>query len=461
MTSSKTPAEPGLFTEVWLAGRLEEHLHAVYADGSTPRARVLPSPGAPLTYTKLALARACGRVSRASGRGGGTTAPGRQLLRLAPGAIATLAARLPQGVVLVSATNGKTTTTRMLTAILESAGRSVVSNRAGANTHWGVCAALAEGDGELGVLEVDEAWLPLVAAETEPRLVVLGNLSRDRLDGYGELARLVRLWRELLAGPDAPRVVANADDPRLCGPDGVLEGAHPETLRFGLAAGSQPEVRATAVREHGLDGSEMTVSVPGGTFSVRLGQPGLHNVYNALAACAAASVLGVGPEAMAAGLRTARPAFGRAERIEVRGRPVHLCLVKNPAGVDAILRLLRHDRGRRPLHLWLALNDGHADGRDVSWIWDANFESLAGEVAAATCSGGRADELALRLKYAGWACPLAVEPDLGTSLDAALAAAPRGLVALPTYSALLGLRAVLSRRGVTPSDWGTSARSAA
>jgi lipid II isoglutaminyl synthase (glutamine-hydrolysing) len=406
---------------------------------------------------------------------------------MAPHAISTLAARLQSGVTLISVTNGKTTTARMLATILEADGRAVVHNRAGANTHWGVGTALAEREGDIGVFEVDEAWLPLLSAVLRPRLVVLGNLSRDRLDGYGELERLVSLWRSLLSGSAAPpTVVVNADDPLLAGPGGVLEGSVARAVLFGvddeLVGSASPEhpheahscavcatpleytraltghlghyrcgrcrrsrpapsVRALRVREPGLEVASATISVPGASFDVQLTQPGLHNVHNALAATAAADALGVMPEVIRRGLQSVRPPFGRSETIAVQGRTVHLCLVKNPAGVNATLRLLLADTRQHPLHLWLALNDASADGRDVSWIWDAGFERLAGVLGAATCSGRRAHELALRLKYAGWSCPLEVQEDLDSSFQGALMRAPRSLIALPTYTALLGLRA--------------------
>jgi lipid II isoglutaminyl synthase (glutamine-hydrolysing) len=144
----------------------------------------------------------------------------------------------------------------------------------------------------------------------------------------------------------------------------------------------------------------------------------------------------------------------------VQGRIVHICLMKNPAGANATLRVLESDRRQHPLHLWLALNDGRADGRDVSWIWDANFERLGGLVERVTCSGRRAHELTLRLKYAGWDCEMETIGDLGESFDRSVAAAPTSLIVLPTYTALLGLRPVLNRRRLSVSDWGTTARAA-
>ncbi|HUO74232.1 MAG TPA: MurT ligase domain-containing protein [Solirubrobacteraceae bacterium] len=498
--------QPTLFEQVWLDGRLEDHLDTVYRDPGVPAPVVESGTASGLTYTKRAVARAAGRVSRASGRGGGTTAPGRLLLRMAPGAIDALGRRLRGGVTLISSTNGKTTTARMLASILEADGRAVVHNRAGANTHWGVATALAEHDGDTGVFEVDEAWLPLIAAQLRPRVVVLGNLFRDRLDGYGELDRLIRVWRGLLSGAAAPAVVvANADDPLLAGPGAVLAGARSARLLFGIEdahAGShspehpndghsclacgqrlrytrafvghlghyhcdrcgttrpRPSVRAASVRERGLDAADARIVLPSGSLSVRLPFGGLHNVYNALAASGAAVSIGVAPGAIRDGLASVSAPFGRSETIVVDGRAVRLCLVKNPAGANATIRTLSGERSDHALHLWIALNDAEPDGRDVSWIWDVQFECLSAHVGRVTCSGRRANELALRLKYAGWSCPLEVNASLHESFARALAHTPAALVAMPTYTALLGLRTVLNERGVAVSDWGHSARAA-
>jgi lipid II isoglutaminyl synthase (glutamine-hydrolysing) len=504
MAASEKSAEDILFEQVWLEGRLEEHLEAVY--GSDPVGLVGSADPSSLTYTKLAVARAAGRVSRATGRGGGTTAPGRLLLRLAPRAISALAARLAHGVVLVSATNGKTTTARMLAAILAADGRTVVHNRTGANTNWGVGAALAQSAGDIGLFEVDEAWLPLLAAELRPRLVVLGNLSRDRLDRYGELEQLRTAWCGLVGGASAPpTIVVNADDPLLAGPGGVLDNARADSILFGVedrSVGSSapehpreahscaacggpirysrafvghlghygcercgrsrpgPRVCARAISARGLDGTQAEIGFPGGRVEVRLAQPGLHNVYNALAATAAAVALGVSAGSIRAGLASVVPPFGRSETITVSGRTVHLCLVKNPAGANATFGVLRADRRQHPLHLWMALNDRWADGRDVSWIWDADFERLANVVGVVMCTGRRASELALRMKCAGWDCPIEANEDLEASFVAALARGSGPLIAMPTYSALLDMRKVLNRHGVPVSDWGTTAREA-
>src|SRR4029078_4643295 len=175
--------------------------------------------------------------------------------------------------------------------------------------------------------------------------------------------------------------------------------------------------------------------------------PGLYNVYNAVAATATALELGVPLVTVREALEGFGGAFGRVETIPVGGRSVSILLIKNPAGANEVLRTLTLEDGR--LDLWMALNARIADGRDVSWIWDADFEVLAGRVRSITCSGTRAEEMALRLKYAGVDAEPAVERELGDSLDASVAgAAGEHVYALPTYTALLELRDLLAERGL-------------
>jgi UDP-N-acetylmuramyl tripeptide synthase len=191
------------------------------------------------------------------------------------------------------------------------------------------------------------------------------------------------------------------------------------------------------------------ITTPRGELSLRLPLPGLYNVYNALAATATALELGASLAEVRAALEGFEGAFGRVERIRMNDRELSILLVKNPAGANEVLRTLTLEDVR--LDLWIALNDGTADGRDVSWIWDADFEVLRGRVRRVTCSGTRAEEMALRLKYAGVDGVLSVDRHLGSSLDAAVAAGDgEPLYALPTYTALLELRDLLARRGLAP-----------
>jgi lipid II isoglutaminyl synthase (glutamine-hydrolysing) len=439
----------------------------------------------------VAVARLVRALVRRAGRGG-TTAPGRVLLRLDRRAIAHLGSRLQGGAVLISATNGKTTTASMLAAALERDGTAVVRNRAGSNMNWGVATALLDAgrrSGELGLFEVDEAWLVPVAGELDPRMLVLGNLFRDQLDRYGELETIADRWAELTEARDGlSDLVLCADDPlvadlgrdrqrvsyfgveddsvalpelqhaadskhcRRCGHAYVYEAIYmghlgryhcPNCGRERPAA----QVAAERVALRGMAGSDMSVRTPAGSVEIRLPLPGLYNVYNALAAVTAALELGVSLDRIREGLEGVSAVFGRVETIHMGGRDVSILLVKNPAGTNEVLRTLTLEGGQ--LDLWLALNDGIADGRDVSWIWDADFELLAGRARRITCSGTRAEEMALRLKYAGVDAPIEVDRELGRSFDAAVAGGDGGpLFALPTYTALLELRELLAARGV-------------
>jgi UDP-N-acetylmuramyl tripeptide synthase len=464
---------------------------------------VSPASNGALFGAKRLAARAVGAASRATGRGGGTTLPGRMLLRLQPDAIARLGSQLTGGVTLVSATNGKTTTAGMLAAALAADGRRPVHNRAGSNMTWGIATALLDQEGTEGLFEVDEAWLPKVARQLRPSLLVLGNLFRDQLDRYGEIEAIADDWaavvESLSLGGEAGFVL-NADDPLVADLGRDADGERRSgVVYFGIddeeqalpalqhafdakhcrrcghpyayarafvghlghyscpGCGSRrpaPDVRATRIELHGMDGSSIELQTPSGSWRLELPLPGLYNVYNALAAVAAAQRLGVEAERLAEALRTMRGTFGRVETVQVEGRRVSILLVKNPAGTNEVLRTLSLEAERGPVDLWIALNDRIADGRDVSWVWDADFEVLQGRVRRVTCAGTRAPEMALRLKYAGWpAESIAVEPEIGAALDGAVAAAGERLFALPTYTALLELHKLLSDRGLAREFW--------
>jgi UDP-N-acetylmuramyl tripeptide synthase len=465
---------------------------------SEPRRR---SPTGALFGAKLAAARAVGAASRASGRGGGTTLPGRLLLRLEPDALGRLGSRLRRGTTLVSATNGKTTTAGMIATALEADGRQAVHNRAGSNMTWGVATALLEQRGSEGLFEVDEAWLAQVSAQLDPALIVLGNLFRDQLDRYGEIEVLAEDWARTVASRSGrTRFVLNADDPTIADLGRDADGEPREGVTyFGIEDASQalpelqhafdakhcrrcghpyayerafvghlghyscascgsrrpaPAVAATAIELRGMEGSRVTLRTPAGEMRLELPLPGLYNVYNALAAVAAAIELGVAPERIASSLAAMRAAFGRVETIEIAERQLSILLIKNPAGANEVLRTLLLESGADGLDLWIALNDRIADGRDVSWVWDADFELLAGAVRRVVCSGTRAPEMALRLKYAGWPVEaIEVEPGIERSLDLAVSGAGGRLFALPTYTALLELRKLLADRGLAEEFW--------
>jgi UDP-N-acetylmuramyl tripeptide synthase len=445
---------------------------------------------------EVVAARAAGRLSRLAGAGGGTTVPGKLLWKLDPAAVDRLASRLPLGSVLVSATNGKTTTTGMAAEILGGRLR-LAHNRSGANLVSGVASALLDARGaELGLFEVDEAALPEVSRRLRPRAVCLGNLFRDQLDRYGELEHVAERWRGAVRKlSDDAALVVNADDPQV----GDLARERPDAVTFGVddprharpslqhAADSKycvrcgtpylyaaayvghlgdyrcpacghgrPPlvVRARDIRLGGLESVAFRLELPEATRDVSLRVPGLYNVYNALAAAALARALGASLDEIVAGLERFAAAFGRFERIAVGDRRLLMLLIKNPAGANEAVRTIVD--GGAPSRVVIALNDGIADGRDVSWIWDVDFEPLSSGLRQLVATGDRAAELALRFKYGGLdESAIDVEPSLERALDRGLELTPPGgeLVVLPTYTAMLALRKIVAARGFVRPYW--------
>jgi lipid II isoglutaminyl synthase (glutamine-hydrolysing) len=452
-------------------------------------------PRPPLAL-EIAAARGVAALSRRLGAGGGTTIPGRLLADFDRDAIDRLAARLTAGTAVVSATNGKTTTTAMTAEILRRRYR-LAHNAAGANLVSGVASTLlTAGDADLGLFEVDEAALPELARRLRPRAVCLGNLFRDQLDRYGELELVAERWRGAAAAlPEDAVLVYNADDPQLAAvsetrPAGVAFGLddprvarpslqHAADSKYCVHCGTpyaysaayvghlgdyrcpcgdhvRPplEVAARDVSLHGLERVSFLLDTPEGSRRVELKLPGLYNVYNAVAAAALARSLGAELDEIAAGLERFSAAFGRFERVAVGDKRILLLLVKNPAGANEAVRTLVD--GGAPTVFVAALNDEIADGRDVSWIWDVDFEPLIPGLQRLVASGSRAAELALRFRYGGLDEEgIEVEPDLGAALDRGLALVPDGgeLVVLPTYTAMLGLQRLLAARGLAKPYW--------
>ncbi|MDP8939066.1 MAG: MurT ligase domain-containing protein [Actinomycetota bacterium] len=454
-------------------------------------------------------ARGARLASRVSGRGGGSTIPGVVARRVAPRVLSRISRRLSLGSVAVTGTNGKTTTTRMVGNILLVAGVRAINNSTGANLVTGVTAALVldaklsgEPRSEMGLFEVDEASVPGVAAEAELKLLAVLNLFRDQLDRYGELAYTGKVIAS--AFEDLPRdgaVVLNADDPLvtslgwsaetpihygldepaldtgrlqhvadskdcpICGTaldyEAVYMG-HVGVYDCPRCSFSRPEpgYRASEVRLEGAKGASFLLATPKGELEVKIGLPGVYNVYNALAAAAIAVEAGIRLDDVARGLREFGGAFGRVERVQAGEKEAFLLLIKNPVGFNEILRTFV--TGGEARNVLIAINDNHADGRDVSWLWDVDFEMLAeardsgraGEVQPFTVSGLRAEDMAVRLKYAD--LPVGpVIPDREKAIEAALAATPPGetLYVLPTYTAMLEIRKTLSDLGYTHPFW--------
>ena len=444
------------------------------------------------------MARATGGLSRLAGTGGGTTVPGKLLWKLDPSAVDELARRLPQGSALVSATNGKTTTAAMAAGILRGKLR-LAHNSSGANLVSGVASTLLTArDAELGLFEVDEAALPEVARRLRPRAVCLGNLFRDQLDRYGELELVAGRWRAAVQElPADSALVVNGDDPQV-GDLGRERGpgtrtvfgvddprqAHPALqhaadskwcIRCGTAyeyaaayighlgdyrcpacghARPPLDVVAREIELGGIERVSFDLVTPDGSRRVQLRVPGLYNVYNALGAASLARALGASLDEIQHGLEAFHAAFGRFERIELDGKSLLVLLIKNPAGANEAIRTLL--AGEPPGLVLVALNDATADGKDVSWIWDVDFEPLLPALERLVSTGDRAAELALRFKYGGFdEQAIEVVPELEAALDRALELTPAGgeLIALPTYTAMLALRDIVARRGFVRQYW--------
>ena len=447
------------------------------------------------------------RGCRVLGRGA-TSLPGLAALRVEPGLVARLSGGMVRGTLVVAGTNGKTTTSALLAAALEAGGRDVLHNRAGSNMLRGIATTLCAratlagrlrgAEGLTGLFEVDEAALVGVLAQLAPEFAVLTNLFRDQLDRYGELQGIADRWRPaLLSLPSSSRVLLNADDPliallgdglgeravyfgveRWAGPDQQLEapgsadslfcprcGAPLAFSRFSYAhlghwscqqcgnARPTPAISGIVTGEGGR-GGQMLVAGAFGEIVLPLALPGRYNAYNALAALAASLAAGVPAHSAVASIGAATGVFGRAERIRVGERSVQLYLIKNPTGADAVLRVVaREDPGSS---LLLLLSDLAADGHDVSWIWDVRFEQLAGWAGDLWCGGTRAEDMALRCKYAGLGPVREVIPrDPALALKMALAGtAPGGtLIVLATYTAMLAARHSLARSGHVDPYW--------
>ena len=440
-------------------------------------------------------ARGVGALSRAAGRGGGTTLPGKLLWKLHPASVDALAARLSKGSALVSATNGKTTTTAMAARIL--GGHTKLAwNQSGANLLSGIASELVSTRNvELGLFEVDEGAFPEAVARLLPRVVALANLFRDQLDRYGELELVAERWRAAVDALSRETIlVVNADDPvvasladgrqrALCfGVDDLRHARptlqHAADSKYCIRCGTPYEyaaayvghlgdyhcpacgharpaldVAARDIELRGLVSSRFRLDTPDGSADIEVGLPGLYNVYNATAAASLCLAVGASLGDVRAGLASFSAAFGRFERVPAGGRTVVVLLVKNPAGANEVLRTL--ETGVPPV-LLLALNDAIADGQDVSWIWDIDFEPILERVGRVVVSGDRAAELGLRLLYGGLPEDrLEVEPSLERALDRGLALVESGteLVVLPTYTAMLALREILAARGLVRPYW--------
>jgi UDP-N-acetylmuramyl tripeptide synthase len=488
---------------------------------------------------------------RVSGRGG-TTLPGRAAGRVAPGLLPVLAGRVRSHNLLVTGTNGKTTTAYLVAGINRLAGRDVLHNRSGSNLLWGITTAFVESSSwlggiakDLGVLEADEGAFPAAVRELRPSGVVVTNIFRDQLDRYGEVDRIRDMIQAGLLEMRGGFAVLNADDPSVAGmrchpetrvvtygldviqskikeglqsiiPGGFQAlnaddpalagmgnpGKEKQTWYYGLELPPEqsafvdstrdlkscprcsaallydrvffahlghyrcpscsfrrpaPDVKLVG-KKTGPDGRILLdLESRGEAFRVSFPLIGTYNLYNLLAAVACTLALGVPGKVIAAAVAGATPSFGRMERFEIDGKHLVMALIKNPVGANEVLRtLMEQDKS---ISLLVAINDHDADGTDISWLWDAEFEQLntiAEQLNSIVVSGIRAWDVAVRLKYAGFnPDKLAVVENLKAALSLSLENTAPGstLFALPTYTAMLAMRRIINAMGIGRPYW--------
>lgn len=403
--------------------------------------------------------------------GGGSAAPGLYALSIEPDLVEKLASQIPTNVV-ITGTNGKTTTAKMLTHFAKTTGMKVIRNHTGSNLERGIASTLIQNSRfqlkgiklnyNLGIWELDEAAFNAVAPKLKPSIVVFLNVFRDQLDRYGEVDAVTKNWcRTLRKFPPKTSILVNGDDVNTlklarCFRGKIQKFGVKDFKIIGEAIENVKEkenldFEAKDVKLNGLNGSNFLLQANGYKLLTALSLPGVYHIYDFLASFAVGVNLGLQPKQMVSSLKDYSPAFGRVEKLPFG----YIFLIKNPAGATQVFETIAPNIKPADTML-LALNDNLADGTDVSWIWDAGFEKLKirSEKLRVICSGKRAEDLALRLKYAGFSVSKSdIEPDIKKALKRARQALEGHLFILPTYTAMLELQSILTKAGLKKHYW--------
>ncbi|WP_019849793.1 MurT ligase domain-containing protein [Desulfitobacterium sp. PCE1] len=426
----------------------------------------------------------------------GTTLPGKIALNLEPRLMGMLSSAYTDGIIMVTGTNGKTTTANLLAQILKADGKTFAFNQAGANLVTGITGALLANTGwggqakvKMALLEVDEATVPKFCQQVIPQIAIVTNFFRDQLDRYGELDTTIKLVRDAI--PPQTHLILNADDPLVAQfgrdrvhtlyygveqtPDSKTYSTETREARFCPHCGEElaytlyhygqlgiyacpcgykrpdPPVLARSVKAS-EDGIQFKVEPT--SYSIAL--QGYYNLYNALAAMTAAKRIGIKDREIQRGLREFVPQAGRMEQFILPQGPVTLTLVKNPTGFNQVIQTVL-SRKERPIRLLIGINDLAADGRDISWLWDVDFECLGQEeerIQRIVCSGLRAEDMAVRLKYAGVpVSKLYLEREMGNALEKVHEGSEgqESIFILPTYTLLFPMREILVNKQIKGS----------
>jgi UDP-N-acetylmuramyl tripeptide synthase len=480
---------------------IKEDTHNTYGD-------LTPASG--IERARLSLAISAGKLAGASGRllriGGGTSLPGLIARRIDPDVLKEVVGASKAKKIVITGSNGKTTTARMTSAMAANNGKRVSHNRAGSNMLQGVTSVavnFADIFGRLNsdvlLFEIDEGTMPLAMPEISPDVVVITNIFRDQLDRYGELYSVARALDKTLENlPASATILLNGNDPQVANfgqkaqakriffglettevgtpvPEqsaDIIRCIHcQEDLQYKVAYMSHLglyrcpncgytlpplDIAATSIRlaPDGQGPTHVELRTPQGNMTLEIALPGLHNVYNAAAAIGASLAAGFDKEKLAAALVSIKPAFGRLERIQAGDQTIYLSFVKNPTSFNLILRLIAQHPGKK--HVLLAASHTIVDGEDFSWLWDIEVEEVAQDIADVVCSGNKPEELAMRLKYAEMPVDkISQNADLESALESALKnAGPGGtLYILSSYTPTNELRRMMQKRGWVKHTW--------
>jgi len=444
-------------------------------------------------FISIPLTKLLVSLIKLSGSGAGTNLPGKIIRKISPDILSYLVKQTKKEILVVTGTNGKTTTSGFIAGILKADGRKIVHNKRGANMLTGITTAVvgessifAELNPDNCLLELDEAYLVKAVDEFTPDVLLVTNLFRDQLDRYGELNTTAKKIDQAIVKTSkikTPRILLNSDDPivsalgenyaeKICfyGFEDIKFVNQDENIsspqettnckcgkrynyekvfyghlgHFYCSCGHKrptPQISAKAVID--VNSSVITIkSQKNEEFSVNINMPGLYNTYNALSAVTMALNIGISVENIKKGIENYSTVFGRAETLYMKGKKVLIQLIKNPIGATEVLRTVKDDSNGR---LLIIINDNYADGRDVSWLWDANFELLSSHNKTVIVSGIRASDMAVRLKYAGIKSEnILIIEDIGKAIEKAISSTEKEekLYVLPTYTALLALQKI-------------------
>ncbi len=399
---------------------------------------------------------------------GGSAAPGLVALYIDPKLIRKLSKQIPQNIV-VTGTNGKTTTSGMIAHILLQSGMQILHNGTGSNLSRGVASKLVAESSlfgrisnvKIGIWEADEAAFVDIVSQVKPQHIVLLNIFRDQLDRYGEIDTIIEKWKKALESASWQKTIyINGDDGHL---EVFKKSTNTSIQTFGIAGSpvrfekKSDEVHFTVkaqILTVDIDGAEIVYSHNGFGQKVLLPIVGAYNVYNFLAAYLVTSELKISSEEIVGALDSFTPAFGRMEKIQIKDRSGLIALIKNPTGTTQVLETIQPMVKKQDTVIIL-LNDNIADGTDVSWIWDAQFENISPKLFKIFVTGTRRFDMVLRLVYAGVDKEMIDVEETIDGIFTKVAGSPKDgrIFILPTYTALLELQEYLKENGYKNEHW--------